>query len=214
MIPVDASGNFLTCPLCVEAFTAESKVAQSFACPCVYHTACLGQKLMHFSYFHIHLGHPIVCPCGATIAATEMTGVASDHGETSEAPPLPQVPDTAEYKKDATALRKKITEMVRAKAAYKNAIVQAKRTFKDHIAGELMNIRNAKKLALAGLKASPEARAMRSKKAAAAIAATRLRNKYKLKQRQVWNLFPRLRERGRWRSKIPHILWRAFRVRL
>ncbi len=156
-----------------------------------------------------------MCPCGATIVAAEMETVSEHEGTDSPTQQqLPQPPNTPEYKKEAAALRKRITEAMRAKSAYKKAIVDAKRSFKEQIHGELLAIRNAKKAAITALKASPAARAMRAKKAAATAAATRLRKKYKFKRRQMWDLFPRLRDRSRWRSGIPHILWRAFRVRL
>ena len=216
---MDISGNSspstTVCPLCNEAFTPESKVAQSFACPCVYHTACLSQKLLYFSYSYIHMGHDLNCPCGAVVAAASVQPSSLHGGDTEdEVAPVASPPATPEYRADLKRLREKHREYNKAKRAYLGLISQKKRIFKEQIAPHIATIREAKKQTLAALRQDPIARALRGKKSGFAVAKERFRTKYKIKRRDFHTMFPTMRERSRWRSSMPYLISRGFRVRL
>jgi hypothetical protein len=215
---MDISGNTsqaAACPLCNEAFTAESKKAESFACACVYHTACLAQKLLYFSYSYIHMGQDLNCPCGAVVAAASVQPTSLHGGDTDdEAPPVTAPPNTPEYRADVKRLREKHREYNKAKTAYKGLISQKKRAFKEQIAPHIATIREAKKQILTGLRQDPIARTLRGKKSGFAIAKERFRTKHKIKRRDFYTMFPTMRERSRWRSSMPYMIARGFRVRL
>jgi hypothetical protein len=215
---MDISGNSpqaAVCPICTEAFTPESKTAQSFACPCVYHTACLAQKLLYFSYSYIHMGHDLNCPCGAVVAAASVQP-ASPHPESEDEapPPITAPPNTPEFRADLKRLREKQREYNKAKTTYKGLISQKKREFKEQIAPHIATIREAKKQTLKALRQDPIARALRGKKSGFGVAKEKFRTKYKIKRRDFYTLYPTMRERSRWRSSMPYMIARGFRVRL